>query len=689
MAIEQVLKQEVKQLKSALKNSVKRSKISLAGNDDTKYQLSQINYFANKTKNTHIILPYGLAANPPEGEEALMFNIMGQEENTAAIPYATTVRFTDLQKKEVRIGNPFSSASVLFRNDGVASINGSEFEGLVKIVDLTTKLNNLVTDYNLHTHGGVQTGTGTSGVPTSATNSFSKSDYENTNVVHGKEGSGTSGGTSGTGNNDHSTLINLDYASAGHTGFEKSLTFGTGLIRAGDNITTNDSQINHDALLNFVAGEHFLQSAITQISAGVGNGLVKSTSGTLSKITDNSTNWNTAYSWGDHSVEGYLKNIVEDTTPQLGGNLDAQEYDIDNAGDIIHDDAVASDWEFYNSDQDKNIYFSINDGGTKKTVLAIGGSNGWVGVNTGANTPNAVFEVANDAANATIQARTYRNATGGSSWTSAKFRGTLSSPTAAQSGDTMGRFIFSGYDGLTDLYAGVRLVSVIDGTVSAGNVPGAFYIETTPVGGSLTERFRITNDGKMGINTLNSSWITAQLNLVASSGLNFDVYKFEDSDASANFNYKKARGDQTTPVNVQIGDYLMNFRALAYVNGTFYNTTSIRGTVTSIDAVNNRAGGDLFVFTRTSANEVLQRRMTWGEDGLITVHNQNGRDNSGTILFQEKDTTPANPTSATEVKMYMKDDKIIFQYNDAGTVRYKFLDLTGVGITWQHSTTAP
>jgi hypothetical protein len=36
--------------------------------------------------------------------------------------------------------------------------------------------------------------------------------------------------------------------------------------------------------------------------------------------------WDTAFSWGDHALAGYLtsalQNVVEDTTPQLGGNLD-------------------------------------------------------------------------------------------------------------------------------------------------------------------------------------------------------------------------------------------------------------------------------------------------------------------------------------------------------------------------------
>jgi hypothetical protein len=48
--------------------------------------------------------------------------------------------------------------------------------------------------------------------------------------------------------------------------------------------------------------------------------------GIYSILTDNSTNWNTAYGWGDHASAGYLSNVVEDTTPQLGGHLDCQSY---------------------------------------------------------------------------------------------------------------------------------------------------------------------------------------------------------------------------------------------------------------------------------------------------------------------------------------------------------------------------
>lgn len=41
-----------------------------------------------------------------------------------------------------------------------------------------------------------------------------------------------------------------------------------------------------------------------------GNGLVKSIDGTISYIADQSANWNSAFAWGNHASQGYLKNIT-------------------------------------------------------------------------------------------------------------------------------------------------------------------------------------------------------------------------------------------------------------------------------------------------------------------------------------------------------------------------------------------
>ena len=56
-------------------------------------------------------------------------------------------------------------------------------------------------------------------------------------------------------------------------------------------------------------------------------------------ITDTKVGqWDTAYGWGDHSTEGYLTSytteLSEDTTPVLGGNLDANSNNITNLGTV-------------------------------------------------------------------------------------------------------------------------------------------------------------------------------------------------------------------------------------------------------------------------------------------------------------------------------------------------------------------
>lgn len=73
-----------------------------------------------------------------------------------------------------------------------------------------------------------------------------------------------------------------------------------------------------------------------------------------------------------------LQNVVEDTTPQLGGTLDAQENLVDNVGDLQHDDTTASDWNLINQDQDRDILIKANDGGTERTAILVNGDEGSV-----------------------------------------------------------------------------------------------------------------------------------------------------------------------------------------------------------------------------------------------------------------------------------------------------------------------
>jgi hypothetical protein len=59
------------------------------------------------------------------------------------------------------------------------------------------------------------------------------------------------------------------------------------------------------------------------------------------------------------------------------------------------------------------------------------------------------------------------------------------------------------------------------------------------------------------------------------------------------------------------------------------------------------------------------------------------------ILGLKEVTASYGLTAGAECAVYMKGDKLIIKFNDSGTTRYKYLDLTGSGVTWAHATTEP
>lgn len=62
---------------------------------------------------------------------------------------------------------------------------------------------------------------------------------------------------------------------------------------------------------------------------------------------------------------------------------------------------------------------------------------------------------------------------------------------------------------------------------------------------------------------------------------------------------------------------------------------------------------------------------------------------AGAIGLAEQTSTPANPPTSAGVVMYHKSDAIVFAFLDGAQIRYKSLTLSGTGVTWVHSTTAP
>lgn len=280
--------------------------------------------------------------------------------------------------------------------------------------------------------------------------------------------------------------------------------------------------------------------------------------------------------------ESKLENIVEDTTPQLGGDLDTNSFDIkflDNDKAIF---GTGLDFEIYSDGndailrqliQDKDIIFNVNNGGGDTEALRIYGND------------------------ATKRMEMFGNG-----------------------------FVING-GAFTFIDEG-----------SAANARGEVYSD--------------------------------------------------NSAQNAGFLFIRGRGTYASPAALQSGDDIFSLSTLGfYAAGLSSNQGTFEVETTENWDASNR--GIKWILTGTPIGSINRIPHAIFEEGRITLPHTSGVADSAVIKFEEKDTTPANPANGTEVKMYMKDDKIIFQYNDAGTVRYKYLDLTGTGVTWQHSTTAP
>ena len=59
------------------------------------------------------------------------------------------------------------------------------------------------------------------------------------------------------------------------------------------------------------------------------------------------------------------------------------------------------------------------------------------------------------------------------------------------------------------------------------------------------------------------------------------------------------------------------------------------------------------------------------------------------VSIDESSTPTHSITESAQVDVYLKDDKLVFRFDDGGTMRYKYLDLSGTGVTWVHTTSAP
>ena len=126
----------------------------------------------------------------------------------------------------------------------------------------------------------------------------------------------------------------------------------------------------------------------------------------------------------------------------------------------------------------------------------------------------------------------FRDGTGGSgpNFILAKGRGAI-----VQDNDILGTISFQGHDGTTELIEGASIVTEVDGTPSANNVPSALVFKTNSGTSSTSERLRITGAGDMGLGTASPvAKLDVRGNVYVGSSIGVDISNPQEYHASAN-----------------------------------------------------------------------------------------------------------------------------------------------------------
>jgi hypothetical protein len=238
------------------------------------------------------------------------------------------------------------------------------------------------------------------------------------------------------------------------------------------------------------------------------------------------------YSTGGGAASAVVVVIPPATLAQLGITASAAELN-------VLDGITASTAELNQLDGNTFTGDMDVDGGT----FFVDSTNNRVGIGTTSpstllslySSTSSTLTVSGDSTTTIVGAR-YSNDTTGPAINQRKHRGTLASPAAVQTNDSMGAQSFSAYDGAS-LLTTAQIAAAVESFVGVGDVSGRITFSTRPTGGgsSLTERMRIRADGNVGIGTSSPAELLHVNGTVRATGLNLGGTVVTASAAELNF----------------------------------------------------------------------------------------------------------------------------------------------------------
>jgi len=129
--------------------------------------------FQDRDQDLKVLNSYGHSFNPPDNSFGVALAVSGYESDVHVIVDKPEIRFTGLAKGEVKDGNFVEGSYVYYKADGSIEIKPKTGQvvnviGDVVVTGTVTAANFItasVSDYNAHTHSGVETGPGNTGGP--------------------------------------------------------------------------------------------------------------------------------------------------------------------------------------------------------------------------------------------------------------------------------------------------------------------------------------------------------------------------------------------------------------------------------------------------------------------------------------------------------------------------------------------
>ncbi len=245
--------------------------------------------------------------------------------------------------------------------------------------------------------------------------------------------------------------------------------------------------------------------------------------------------------------------------------------------------------------------------------------------------------------------------------------------------------------------AGISAAKLIDGSVSDQELG---FINSLTSDAQTQLNNRVTKGGDAGafsIGTTNNNDLTIRLN-------NTDRWVFDGANG-----YLR-RGNGTASFGLQFfgtgAGSTVTFGDLFDVSTPYMMIRERNGTDTDQGQFYSQKGAGIFTGTLDNTPELwvdqTGRTVIGGETAVtgnaLTVIgssdissnlNVQGNGTFGSHVKYKASSTPTTPANGTECNVYFKSNKLVIQYNDAGTTRYKYLDLNGTGVTWIHTTVAP